>query len=500
VTNDESVSTRRTARTGIALATALALGAICASQASAQTPPRLHWKALSGANAVPLKVDSMSGDTGPFDPSHVVTLAAGVGGTPAPLASGDEPSLGISSGDSVIPKGTRPCEEPGYWPYTVASSRYPFLVHYHARNEGAMADRVVALLETAWERQIGRQGYTEPPSDQGWCGPDGKFDVFIWRGINTCQVNIVSERFVMEWGGRASFMFVDPWGDYGGKYLAQTMAHEFNHATHAANDWYELPIAFEMSASYVEQFYDGPADSKYVQDFQARADWALLRNDNYETWYMYGAALYLNFVRDYYFKGDDRFLPDLWVAMRNKPDLFVNSPHFVDAMNALLAPHRETFLDSVVAFARWRYFAGSNDDGKHFRRFPETGTEVTFSRKATLPVAHVMLGTLTHEISPAPMLTGSAYLEVRRKNAAQTSFQLSLELPPSPSARWVVQAVPGLTEGSDGEIVDLHSGTARVSFTSKGSRTLVLTVVPISDFDPYHQTDARYPVSVRIAP
>ena len=36
----------------------------------------------------------------------------------------------------------------------------------------------------------------------------------------------------------------------------------------------------------------------------ARAD----RDDGYETWFMYGAALYLRFVRDRYFGGDAAFI------------------------------------------------------------------------------------------------------------------------------------------------------------------------------------------------
>lgn len=403
-----------------------------------------------------------------------------------------------SSSSDVIPKDTKPCQHPEYWPLAEASSHFPFLVHYRSQDELAMVRRIISNLDSAWERQILQQGYMPPPPDAGKCGPDDWFDVFVWRGVNTCQVNIVDDTLVTSWGGRASYMQLDPWGDYGKDYLGQTIAHEFNHATHAANDWYELPIAFEMSATYVEQFYDGPADSKYISDFQAHPDWALLRNDNYETWYMYGSALYLNFLRDFYFNGNDSFLPKLWVAMRNAPDLYVNKPHFVDAVNSFIAPSGATFLDSVVTFARWRYYTGENDDGKHFRKFSEPMTGVIFSSEANLPTEIVTLKPITQLISSAPMLTGSAYIKIERENAALASFQLSLVTPSAPSAKWVVQAVPGLTEGNDGEIVDLLSGSARVSFTPKGNRTLILTVVPVSDFDPYHQTDVRYPVSVRI--
>lgn len=407
---------------------------------------------------------------------------------------------GSTQPDSSISKETKPCQHPEYWPYSVASSRFPFLVHYRSEDELATANQVMTLLETAWERQILQQGYTPPPSDDGKCGPDGKFDVFVWRGVNTCQVNIVSEEFATDWGGRASFMFVDPWGDYGGVFLPQTIAHEFNHATHAANDWYELPIAFEMSASYVEQLYDGPTDPRYIHSFQEHPDWALLRNDNYATWYMYGSALYLNFLRDYYFRGNDSFLPQVWIAMRNAPDRYVNQPNFVDGINALLAPAGATFLDSVVNFARWRYYAGDRDDGQHFSRLPVSMKPVMFAQEATLSVEQLPLKPLTHMVVPAPMLTGSAYLEIKREDASQSSFQLSLDAPAAPASRWVVQAVPGLTAGSDGEIVDLSSGTARVSFAPNGSRTLILTVLPLADYDPYHQTEARYPLAVRIAP
>jgi hypothetical protein len=60
----------------LVFATMLAIGALCPQQALAQVPARFYWKTLSGANAVPLIVNSMSGDTNPFDPAHTVTPGA----------------------------------------------------------------------------------------------------------------------------------------------------------------------------------------------------------------------------------------------------------------------------------------------------------------------------------------------------------------------------------------------------------------------------------------
>jgi len=62
-------------------ATMLAIGALCPPQALAQVPGRFYWKTLSDANAVPFIVQSLSGNTNPFDPAHIVTPGASVDAT-----------------------------------------------------------------------------------------------------------------------------------------------------------------------------------------------------------------------------------------------------------------------------------------------------------------------------------------------------------------------------------------------------------------------------------
>jgi len=57
----------------LVFATILALGVLCPPQALAQLPARFYWKTLSDANAVPLIVESISGNTNPFDPANTVT-------------------------------------------------------------------------------------------------------------------------------------------------------------------------------------------------------------------------------------------------------------------------------------------------------------------------------------------------------------------------------------------------------------------------------------------
>jgi hypothetical protein len=60
----------------LVVATMLAMGALCPSQAVAQVPARFYWKTLSNANAVPLIVESVNGNTNPFDTAHAVTPGA----------------------------------------------------------------------------------------------------------------------------------------------------------------------------------------------------------------------------------------------------------------------------------------------------------------------------------------------------------------------------------------------------------------------------------------
>ena len=64
-------------------AAVLAVGALCPPESLAQVPGRFYWKTLSGGSAVPVIVNSVSGNTNPFDPAHTVTPGANFDGTVA---------------------------------------------------------------------------------------------------------------------------------------------------------------------------------------------------------------------------------------------------------------------------------------------------------------------------------------------------------------------------------------------------------------------------------
>ena len=66
----------RSAWSRMLAATVLAMGALAPPQSLAQVPGRFYWKSLSGASAVPVIVNSISGNTNPFDMGHTVTPGA----------------------------------------------------------------------------------------------------------------------------------------------------------------------------------------------------------------------------------------------------------------------------------------------------------------------------------------------------------------------------------------------------------------------------------------
>ena len=70
---------------GLVVATMFIIGLFCPLQSMAQVPARFYWKTLSGANAVPLIVESINGNTNPFDSAHIVTSGADFDATVAML-------------------------------------------------------------------------------------------------------------------------------------------------------------------------------------------------------------------------------------------------------------------------------------------------------------------------------------------------------------------------------------------------------------------------------
>lgn len=74
---------KQISRLRLAAATLAVMGCFAATEAMAQVPGRFYLKSLDGANGIPVIVNSMSGNTNPFDMSHNVTPGASFDATMA---------------------------------------------------------------------------------------------------------------------------------------------------------------------------------------------------------------------------------------------------------------------------------------------------------------------------------------------------------------------------------------------------------------------------------
>ena len=74
--NNNGIWLKSFIRSCLVVAIIFTMGIFYPQQSTAQVPARFYWKTLSGGNAVPLIVESISGNTNPFDSSHSVTPGA----------------------------------------------------------------------------------------------------------------------------------------------------------------------------------------------------------------------------------------------------------------------------------------------------------------------------------------------------------------------------------------------------------------------------------------
>jgi len=404
-----------------------------------------------------------------------------------------------------LEEGTSICGRADFnelFPYSVRSERLPVVVHYYKEVEQEMARQVLAFVEKGWDYHVHQLGLRPAITDNGECGPDDAFDVFMWKGHRSCLVNVLSGDASTAWDDRRGYMVVDPWGPYGGPELEETVVHEMAHASQAADDWYEAPHTFEMSAVFADQVYANRYIKTYLNDFQAHPDWALDRDDQYETWYMYGASLYLLYLKDRFFEGQPRFLSRMWLASRGPPgaeeDQTLNEPDFADALDDMLKEHGSSYVDTVPEFARWRWYTGDHVDDRHFRHFQGGLEHLQEARLALAAQVKAKPGTI-HITDDAPMMLGTSYIEVKGGAGPARTLYVSLQAPPQEGRRFVVQAVPGLTADSDGEILDLSSSPKPLRLAAGHRRTLIVTVLPTGPYDPDLRGEERYPFSLTLS-
>ena len=377
-----------------------------------------------------------------------------------------------------------PWKQPAKWPYSVESPR--LIVHYQAAGDLAMARSVLADVEHAWTVQVTQQGARPPLDDRGASGPDGRFDVWLQRGLGSLYVSSVGANPSTAYDDVSTSMVLDPWSEYGGAELRPNVFHEFRHASQGVDDWYEHIQVFEADATMWEARYFGYDRLAVVWDhYQAHPEWNPFKDDNYDTWFMYGGALFLTHLEKTVFGGNPGFSNEMW--LRSRDSASSNEPDFIDALNVMLPAKGTTLFDQIVTFNRNRWYTGARANGAldGGASLPDVATR-THTRAS---------GAARTSFVANPQVLGTVYTVVTAAPTDGGRLRVSLSSIDAKAAP-VVQVVG---QGAADRVLDLSSGSATVALAG-GKVVLAVTMLPSSGkFDPDTASTQLYKATVNLA-
>jgi hypothetical protein len=388
-----------------------------------------------------------------------------------------------------IPANTEPCRNPRYWPYSLHEAVADVRVHFRRREHEGIAREVAAAATFSLQFQQEVSAFRRPASDEGRCGPDAALDIFLWERAPLTYTDLVAMNEATAWEDGYPFIVLDAIDTFGGAALPSTVAHELNHALQAADAWFDSPIAFEMTAMFVEdQVF--PLDDNwlyFVEDYQQSPHLAVDHDDGYETLYMYGSVLYLQYLQARFFPGDPSFIGHIWLGMRSPEDN--NEPDFLDAIERVLEPAGRGFADTVVEFARWRWYTNYRDVGLHL---PEGGAHP--ARAMVMPREPAFIDGKTLFMLRT-MMFGSEYIELAQTTASTYQVEVTSNAP----IDWVVQALTNDARDTDTLVVRQADGLYRVQAEGQ-PLTLVFTALPgpTEDADPDTRNTSFFNATVRI--
>jgi hypothetical protein len=352
-------------------------------------------------------------------------VACGGGGSAArPAPTTPPPPPVASCNDSLeycgsIPGNADPCLDTQYWPLRSTSALRPLTVHYPRLSDETKALEMITLLEESWAVQVDILGFSAPLDDQGQCGVDGTYDVFIWPGIDGAFVSSIRSNPATPHQDYTTYMAMDVSGANGGELLDTFMAHEFNHTVQASDDWTEDAQHYEAGATFAEALVYPDEDDWFfeMRDFQDNPQWSLFYDDIGATWYTYAAAMYLHYLYDRFYPDDPSFYARIWRSARS--NVGDDRPDYLDAVRQVLLTERGVSLDeTVVEFMQWRWFVDDLDDGAHFRKgavWPHK-VVVTDIDASALPATHAL----------DAMVYGANY--VRISNASSSAITVNASI------------------------------------------------------------------------
>ncbi|MFH1434652.1 MAG: IPT/TIG domain-containing protein [Pseudomonadota bacterium] len=253
------------------------------------------------------------------------------------------------------------------------SEIYPIRSCYNDEEEIPKAQAVLEWAEESWELEVDTLGFYAPIAARRE-GDEVGMDFFLGDTRSSGASGYTSPEDMYAPTPHtdcSSYIVMDETLNEENETWKTVVGHELMHGCQMAMDCYETLNSMESTTVWTEHLLaPGVWDyfSYAVAEYQDNPDHSIGWNE-YNSMYVYGAALHMQFVQEFLGDNDPLSIRRLWEGTLqtwadNEPDLF-------DAVMLLAGENDVDLATYVSTFGEWRYFMGSRDDGNHF----ENGSE-----------------------------------------------------------------------------------------------------------------------------
>jgi len=246
------------------------------------------------------------------------------------------------------------------------SQTLPIIVHFPRAVDPTYALNILSYAEATWQRLFVEMGFRAPLAD-GEEGGNNFFDIYI------------STTLAPAYGGYAGFSGYDEStqisdavgylvinNNVDTRLVRGVVAHELFHVSQMAYDFFENISFMEATATWVVDhvFDDEDIYWRYFK-FYNQKPYLALNFQLITDGYMYGSALYYQFLDEKYGNGDGTVIRKLWEGVEQNwtEPMMNNEPDFLDAIESQI----QVGLDqSYQDFGLWRVLLGSRKENGLF--------------------------------------------------------------------------------------------------------------------------------------
>ena len=348
-------------------------------------------------------------------------------------------------------------------PNTLVSTANTIVVHY-ANGDAAVAAQVLAAADNSWTTEVDTMGWAAPLDDTSAAEPaasyggTGDLDIYLAapsNGAGGLTIPVGSDAASASAISDAStFIEIDPTDPN----IETYVAHEFNHASQFSYDAIEADLVYEATAVFMEdQVYPAVNDYfQYVADFQNKP-FQTLSYASYSDAYMYGAALWLEYLSHVHDSGGVGLVKSIWVNSEQTDA--VNSKTYFDALaqNVLPGAGLTDVMAMYAEFAGYRSLTNADSDGSLGADQPSWDA---IPAEATYTLANAKISGAS--TSHPPEKLAANYVSVDTSNGA-TGDSLTFSLHGTTGVAWAVTTVKIPVSGAASVSVARDSGDGNVT-------------------------------------